>query len=108
MLLKEVADRLADPRQGKAEAVHDNFSDAARSIMSEIQRRRLSKSAVMNMIGQVSREKARHTFPKGLPLRHLVEEFVSQASQAEVENLLSLLGRGGPGDAYLQGILKRS
>lgn len=77
------------------------------SAFETIQRQRLSKSDVLELIFKASPKAKRKDVHPTASLRELVREFFDTASDSDIEKFLTNLRRQYTDDAYLQGITRR-
>jgi hypothetical protein len=72
-----------------------------------VQRRRMSKSAFAGLLRSVRPHELPPEFDSEPTLRSMLENFLTEASPREKNELVALLSPGGQKDGYLDEILKR-
>ncbi|MBI1686959.1 hypothetical protein [Caulobacter hibisci] len=82
----------------------DMASDDLRALERLIKDKRLTKSAVYNIISSID---AGSKAPESATLRQMLQDFLSSASSKQIEKLLDVLGSVEGVDPYLKGITDR-
>jgi hypothetical protein len=77
------------------------------SVIAIIQKRRLSKKAVLDLMASTNSRKAFKEPALTGSMRELVERFLRTASNNEVTKFLNLLDASETTEAYLRGIIRR-
>ncbi len=109
VLLQGVVEKL-ESRPAKQSAPREiplAFRDIQSSLYEAIQRRRISKKELLELMEKVYPEITRKGWSKDVPVRELVREFVTAVPLDKANDFLSLLDPRGGEDAYLQGIIRR-
>ena len=76
-------------------------------VLAAIQKRRLSKKAVVDLIASTNSRKSFKELALSGSMRELVEKFLRTASSSDVGKFLNQLDTGGTTEAYLRGIIRR-
>lgn len=109
-MLRHVSDQIGQNYQDRPhydEDRNDGLSGLSDLAIEIVKRRRLSKERVLNMIADVAPKGALSRIDPNDPMKAILEQFLSSASQASAEKFLRKLGVTIGHDPYLTGINRK-
>lgn len=106
-LLGDVLHHFRELESKKSYKFWNQTSEHLKAAYTAIQRRRLSKRAVLDIMLDISSGIEGAKISPELPLKHLLQLFFESASQLEARRFVNTVRGETDGDAYLRGIIRR-